>query len=66
MDTKTSDAQIKASRKWEQKNKEKTRIDGYRRTARLFINKHSKPNDLEELKNLIKLREEEFKKKGGN
>ena len=48
------------------KNKEKTRIDGYRRTARLFINKHSNPDDLEELKNLIKLREEELKNKVGN
>ena len=57
---------LPANRKWEQKNKEKTRIDGYRRTARLFINKHSNPDDLEELKNLIKLREEELKNKVGN
>ena len=53
---------LPANRKWEQKNKEKTRIDGYRRTARLFINKHSSPDDLEELKILIKKREEELKR----
>lgn len=56
---------LPANRKWEQKNKEKTRIDGYRRTARLFINKHSNPDDLEDLKILIKKREEELKKQGG-
>lgn len=61
MDTKTSDAQIKASRKWEQKNKEKTRIDGYRRTARLFINKHSSLDDLEELEILISERKKILK-----
>ncbi len=66
MDTKTSDAQIKASRNWEQKNKEKAKIGSYKRTARLFINKHSSLDDLEELKNLIKLREEELKNKGSN
>ncbi|MDK8278022.1 hypothetical protein [Peptostreptococcus anaerobius] len=66
MDTKTSDAQIKASRNWEQKNKEKAKIGSYKRTARLFINKHSSLDDLEELKILIKKREEELKNKGGN
>lgn len=62
MDTKTSDAQIKASRNWEQKNKEKAKIGSYKRTARLFINKHSRLDDLEELKILIKKREEDLKK----
>ena len=66
MDTKTSDAQIKASRNWEQKNKENAKIGSYKRTARLFINKHSSLDDLEELKILIKKREEELKNKGGN
>mgnify|MGYP000366231818 CR=1 FL=1 len=52
---------IPANRKWEQKNKEKTRIDGYRRTARLFINKHSSLDDLEELQSLISERKKILK-----
>ncbi len=45
----TSEAQKKASRKYEQKNKEKTRVQSYRRTTKLFIKKHSKLSDLKEL-----------------
>lgn len=52
---------LPANRKWEQKNKEKTRIDGYRRTARLFINKHSSLDDLEELEILISERKKMLK-----
>lgn len=52
---------LPANRKWEQKNKEKTRIDGYRRTARLFINKHSSLDDLEELEILISERKKLLK-----
>ncbi|MDY5437119.1 hypothetical protein [Peptostreptococcus porci] len=62
MEKKTSDAQLRATRAWEQRNKEKAKIGSYRRTARLFINKHSNLDDLEEMKNLIVLREEELKK----
>ncbi|MDY4129477.1 hypothetical protein [Peptostreptococcus porci] len=65
MEKKTSDAQLRATRAWEQRNKEKAKIGSYRRTARLFINKHSNLDDLEEMKNLIVLREEELKNKGG-
>jgi putative phage-associated protein len=53
---------IPANRKWEQKNKEKTRVDGYRRTARVFINKHSSLDDLEELQLLISERKKILKK----
>lgn len=53
---------IPANRKWEQKNKEKTRVDGYRRTARVFINKHSNLDDLEELQLLISERKKILKK----
>lgn len=52
---------IPANRKWEQKNKEKTRVDGYRRAARLFINKHSSLDDLEELQLLISERKKILK-----
>ena len=37
MDTKTSDAQIKASRNWEQKNKEKAKIGSYIMTIYLLV-----------------------------
>ncbi|MDD7182668.1 MAG: hypothetical protein SPG13_06770 [Peptostreptococcus porci] len=57
MKKKVSDAQIRASRSWEQKNKEKTKIDTYRRTARLFINNHASLEDLEMLKKLIEEKE---------
>lgn len=53
---------IPANRKWEQKNKEKTRVDGYHRTAKLFINKHSSLDDLEELQLLISERKKILKK----
>lgn len=53
MTKKTSDAQLRANRKWEDKNREKTRVDGYRRTARLFIRTHASIEDLEELEGLI-------------
>ena len=65
MERKTSDAQIKASRNWEQKNKEKAKIGSYKRTARLFVNKHYNQDDLDELKKLISQREEELKNRGG-
>lgn len=50
---KTSEAQLNATRNWEKKNKEKARISSYKRTARLFVNKHATKEDLEELKELI-------------
>lgn len=53
MEKKTSDAQLRATRAWEQRNKEKAKIGSYKRTARLFINKHSTLEDLEELELLI-------------
>lgn len=60
---KTSEAQRRASRNWEKRNREKTRIGGYRRTARLFIRSHASEEDLQELEGLMeerrKLLEEE-------
>lgn len=45
--------------------KEKAKIGSYKRTARLFVNKHSNQDDLDELKKLISQREEELKNRGG-
>ncbi|HHX67933.1 MAG: hypothetical protein WAO56_10230 [Miniphocaeibacter sp.] len=53
MDKKTSDAQLKATRNWEKRNKEKAKIGSYRRTARLFIKTYATLEDIEELKGLI-------------
>lgn len=59
---KTSDAQIKASRKWEEKNKEKARAQSYKRTARKFIKNHAQIEDLDELETLIQQKREELEK----
>lgn len=53
--TKTSQAQIKASRNYEKRNKENTRINSYRRTARLFVKTYATEDDMKEL---IKIYEE--------
>ncbi|WP_066925612.1 hypothetical protein [Murdochiella massiliensis] len=53
---KTSDAQKRAIEEYRKRNREKTRIDGYRRTARLFIRSHATEEDLQELEKLIKER----------
>lgn len=58
---KTSQAQANASRRWEQKNPERTRYLRYRTTARGFIRNHATNEDTEELKELIKEREEKLK-----
>ncbi|WP_455257395.1 hypothetical protein [Peptoniphilus asaccharolyticus] len=55
---KTSESQRKASRKWEQNNKERNYYLTLRRSARNFIRNHATPEDLEELKELIKIKEE--------
>lgn len=47
--TKVSDAQKKASRKYEELNREKTRINNYRRTARLFVKSYATEEDMQEL-----------------
>lgn len=54
---KTSEAQLKASRNWEKKNRKKATIASYKRSARTFIRNHAEFEDLEELKQLIEERE---------
>lgn len=46
---KVSEAQKKASRKYEERNREKTRINNYKRTARLFVKSYATDEDMEEL-----------------
>ena len=47
--SKVSDAQKRASRKYEERNREKTRINNYRRTARLFVKSYATEEDMKEL-----------------
>ncbi|MBC1228588.1 hypothetical protein [Listeria booriae] len=58
---KTSEAQLAADKRFREKHREKTRLKGYARTARMFIRSHATGEDLEELKDLIQNREEELK-----
>lgn len=53
-DKKTSDAQIKASRKWERENPEKARFIRYRTGARTFVRHHASKEDMEELNRIFK------------
>lgn len=47
--SKVSEAQKKASRKYEERNREKTRINNYRRTARLFVKLYATEEDMKDL-----------------
>lgn len=46
---KVSEAQKRASRKYEERNREKTRINNYRRTARLFVKSYATEEDMADL-----------------
>lgn len=61
MEKKTSEAQIRASRKWESENKDRARYLSARRAARSFINTRATLEDLDELKQLIHNKELELK-----
>lgn len=53
---KISDAQKRATEGYRMRNREKTRIDGYKRTARSFIRNHATEEDLKEVESLIQER----------
>lgn len=50
---KTSDAQIRATRRWEAKNPEKARVSRYKSSAKTFIRHHATVEDLHELIEMI-------------
>lgn len=58
--SKVSEAQKKASRSWEKRNPERTKMLRYRRGAWYFIREYAREEDLQELERLI---EEKRKKK---
>lgn len=51
---KTSEAQIRATRNYEKRNREQTRINGYKRTARLFVKTYATEEDMKELNEIFK------------
>lgn len=53
-DLKTTEAQVRASRSYEQRNPEKTKITRYRSTARTFVRHHAKEEDMKELLEIFK------------
>lgn len=55
-DKKTSDAQIRATKKWEKNNKERTRYLADRRQARSFIRNYATEEDMQELEKIIEER----------
>lgn len=52
-ENKTSEAQLKAAKKWNDKNKDKQRIYRYRSYARKFVRDLATENDLKELREMI-------------
>ena len=62
-ENKTSDAQIRANRRWEEKNKKKVRIDTSRRQAKSFVRRYAVEEDIEELIEIYNTENENIKKK---
>ena len=52
-DNKTSEAQLKAAKKWNDKNKDKQRVYRYRSYARKYVRDIANEDDLKELQALI-------------
>lgn len=50
---KTSRAQIDATRRWEDRNREYTRKKNYQRSARLFVRAYADREDMDELNELF-------------
>ncbi len=57
---KVSEAQIRAIRNYEKRNREQTRINSYKRTARLFVKTYATEDDMEELNRLYNERKEKL------
>ena len=57
---KVSEAQKKAKRNYEKKNRERTRINTYKRSARLFVKTYATEDDMEELNRLYNERKEKL------
>lgn len=56
-----SESRKKANKNWDNNNKERVNYLKSRSAAKTFINKKSKKEDLDELRDLINIREETLK-----
>ncbi|MGE7942841.1 hypothetical protein ACQKNB_12205 [Lysinibacillus xylanilyticus] len=59
-ESKTSDAQKRATQAYREKNREKTRKQSAKSAAKTYINKYCGVEELKELKELIEAREKEL------
>lgn len=62
---KTSDAQARASRKWEENNKKYARKKSYFRTAKTYARIHATREDMEELMEIFENENKNAKKEEG-
>lgn len=60
-DSKTTEAQKRATQAYREKNREKTRMQSAKSSAKTYINKYCDLDGLAELKELIAAREKELK-----
>lgn len=60
-ESKTTDAQKKATQAYRERNREKTRKQSAKSSAKSYINKYCDLDDLKELKSLIEEREKELR-----
>ena len=65
MEKKTSEAQRRATRKWQEKNPERRRYNSYKSSARSFIRHHATEEDLQELEVLIREKRAVLQEKAG-
>lgn len=56
-----TEARKKANKKWNDKNKAKSRVYSYRSTARKFVREMATLEDIAELRELLEKREQELK-----
>ena len=53
-DLKTTEAQRRASRNYDKRNPEKTKVENYRRSARTFFRHHATQDDIDDLIDIFK------------
>lgn len=53
MENKTSPAQLRATKKWEQANPERKKYNRYKSVAKLFIKSHANNEDLDLFEEMI-------------
>lgn len=60
-ENKTSQAQIKATQKWRENNREKARYNSSKSSTRSFIRKYSTIEDIVELREMLDEKEKQLK-----